>query len=336
MIGIRRRAASWTAISSVLRSVTKTASGSRSMSRTPPRLNSSLVSSASIFIRSLVGRRASLPSSFQPLSSWRREIRPDIVWKLVSRPPNQRLLTYGILQRSAHSWTTSLACFLVPTKRIVPPPEASSPVKRRAVSSSASVCRRSMMWIPSSSPWMKRRMLGFQRRVWWPKWTPASSSSFRPASGMHVLLELSCVTPRPARRDPGSLPWAGSGPLVDGGRSDLVKFDCRAGGKRAPGPPGPLALPGGGRLEPRLEVRRQRRGEVERRARARMAEGEPVGVQELAPQAVAGAAAVGRVPRERVPDRGEVGADLVRAAGLQAGLDVALARQQLEHLEMRA
>jgi hypothetical protein len=24
---------------------------------------------------------------------------------------------------------------------------------------------------------MKRRILGFQRRVWWPKWTPASKSS---------------------------------------------------------------------------------------------------------------------------------------------------------------
>src|SRR3954466_3703932 len=24
---------------------------------------------------------------------------------------------------------------------------------------------------------MKRRIFGFQRRVWWPKWTPASSSS---------------------------------------------------------------------------------------------------------------------------------------------------------------
>jgi hypothetical protein len=27
---------------------------------------------------------------------------------------------------------------------------------------------------------MKRRILGFQRRVWWPKWTPASNSSAMP------------------------------------------------------------------------------------------------------------------------------------------------------------
>ena len=93
MIGIRRRAASRTAISSVLRSVTKTASGSRSMSRTPPRLYSSLASSACMPIRSLVGSRSSLPSSRQSVSSCSREIRCEIVLKLVSRPPSQRWFT---------------------------------------------------------------------------------------------------------------------------------------------------------------------------------------------------------------------------------------------------
>src|SRR5581483_6144497 len=34
--------------------------------------------------------------------------------------------------------------------------------------------------MPSRSPKMKRRILGFQRRVWWPKCTPASSSSLIP------------------------------------------------------------------------------------------------------------------------------------------------------------
>ena len=48
------------------------------------------------------------------------------------------------------------------------------------------------------------------------------------------------------------------------------------------------------------------------------------------------AAPVGRVADQRVPDRGEVGADLVRAAGLQAGLEVGLGAEQLEHLEMGA
>ena len=32
------------------------------------------------------------------------------------------------------------------------------------------------MWIPLRSAKMNGRILGFQRRVWWPKWTPASSS----------------------------------------------------------------------------------------------------------------------------------------------------------------
>src|SRR6266542_1403697 len=32
--------------------------------------------------------------------------------------------------------------------------------------------------MPLRSPKMKRRIFGFQRRVWWPKWTPASSSCF--------------------------------------------------------------------------------------------------------------------------------------------------------------
>ena len=31
--------------------------------------------------------------------------------------------------------------------------------------------------MPPRSPKMKRRIFGFQRRVWWPKWTPASRSS---------------------------------------------------------------------------------------------------------------------------------------------------------------
>src|SRR4051794_12751410 len=37
-----------------------------------------------------------------------------------------------------------------------------------------------MMWIPPRSPKMKRRILGFQRLVWWPKCTPASKSSLIP------------------------------------------------------------------------------------------------------------------------------------------------------------
>src|SRR5213078_238378 len=34
---------------------------------------------------------------------------------------------------------------------------------------------------------MKRRILGFQRRVWWPKCTPASSSSLMPTEATVLL-----------------------------------------------------------------------------------------------------------------------------------------------------
>src|SRR5947207_12405418 len=34
------------------------------------------------------------------------------------------------------------------------------------------------MWMPLRSPKMYSFIFGFQRRVWWPKWTPASSNSF--------------------------------------------------------------------------------------------------------------------------------------------------------------
>ncbi len=32
--------------------------------------------------------------------------------------------------------------------------------------------------MPLRSPKMNRFIFGFQRRVWWPKWTPASSNCF--------------------------------------------------------------------------------------------------------------------------------------------------------------
>jgi hypothetical protein len=50
----------------------------------------------------------------------------EIVWKLVSIPPSQRWFTYGMPQRFDSSSTICCACFLVPTKRIVPPRETVS------------------------------------------------------------------------------------------------------------------------------------------------------------------------------------------------------------------
>ena len=84
------------------------------------------------------------------------------------------------------------------------------------------------------------------------------------------------------------------------------------------------------------EVVRQRRLELELLARERVPEPELGAVQELAGEAVAPGMPVARVARDRVADRGEVGADLVGAAGLQAHLDQGVRRQQLEHPEVGA
>ena len=54
-------------------------------------------------------------------SSFRRDSRLLTVLKLVSMPPSQRWLTYGIPTRVACSAMGSWACFFVPTKRMVPP-----------------------------------------------------------------------------------------------------------------------------------------------------------------------------------------------------------------------
>ena len=47
-----------------------------------------------------------------------------MVLKLVSRPPSQRLETYGMPTRSASSLIDSWHCFLVPTNSTVPPRSA--------------------------------------------------------------------------------------------------------------------------------------------------------------------------------------------------------------------
>ena len=59
-------------------------------------------------------------------------------------------------------------------------------------------------------------------------------------------------------------------------------------------------------------------------------------MQELALEAVAAGVAVAGVAGDRMADRGEVGADLVRAAGLEARLDQGVGGQRLEHREVGA
>src|SRR5262245_30887123 len=48
-----------------------------------------------------------------------------------------------------------------------------------------------MMWMPLRSVKMKGRMRGSQRRVWCPKWTPASSKSF-----IETTLAMACLAPQ--------------------------------------------------------------------------------------------------------------------------------------------
>src|SRR5205823_4317508 len=65
--------------------------------------------------------------------------------------------------------------------------------------------------MPPRSVKMKRRILGFQRRVWWPKWTPASSSSRMETTDMCVPFGWSFLLRRGAsgtgiRRTPAPPP----------------------------------------------------------------------------------------------------------------------------------
>src|SRR6266446_2014753 len=80
--------------------------------------------------------------------------------------------------RLASSATASCACFLVPTNNIVPPWAASCSTNLYASFRRVTVCCRSMIWMPLRSIKINGAILGFQRRVWCPKCTPASRSCF--------------------------------------------------------------------------------------------------------------------------------------------------------------
>src|ERR687897_188134 len=82
------------------------------------------------------------------------------------------------------------------------------------------------------------------------------------------------------------------------------------------------------------QIGRQLGGEAHLCSGDRMAKAEAGSVQELAPESVPLGVAVARVPRDRVADGREVGADLVRAAGLEADVDEGVLRKQLDDLEM--
>src|SRR5690349_4304170 len=88
------------------------------------------------------------------------------------------------------------------------------------------------------------------------------------------------------------------------------------------------------------ERRRQVLGEVglelERLTAERVLEAESGAVEKLTLEPVAAVAPVAVIAGDRVADGGEMGADLVRAAGLQPCLDQSVGRQHLQNREMRS
>src|SRR4051794_30395549 len=67
-----------------------------------------------------------------------------------------------------------------------------------------------------------------------------------------------------------------------------------------------------------------------------MGEGEPMSVQELPREPVLPLPAIGGIAGQGMSDGGEMSPDLMSAPGLQAGLEVGLGTQLLEHGEVGA
>ena len=184
--------------------------------------------------------------------------------------------------------------------------------------------------MPPRSPKMKRRILGFQRRVWWPKWTPASSSSRIETTdtGSAPFWLVSVVLRRAGRnRAHGDGTPASAGRRVEGTRTAGVY------------PIGARSDPGATALAP---ARARPRGRPEAATRRRP------------PPPVSGCANRSRCacrnwrssPRSPLTpycgspghgkvDRSEVHADLVRAPGLERDVEERVLRQGLHDLEVR-
>src|SRR5712671_5743340 len=142
--------------------------------------------------------------------------------------------------------------------------------------------------MPPRSAKMKRRIFGFQRRVWWPKWTPASSRSRMETAPV----EAGSVETGPVETDMGKLlPDSFCRRAPAEVEAHLPRGEARAPrlGRRGVGTgrgkvswvESPLvrvafsACP----LQRCGELRRERRGDVDRRLRDRMGEREARGVE---------------------------------------------------------
>ena len=149
--GIPRRLASLTAMCSFITSITKSAEGRRVRSAIEPRFFSSLARWRLICRISRLERLENVPSaiSLSMLDIFLTALR--IVGKLVSIPPGQRSITYGIFTDVAFSATISLACFLVATNKTFLPLLAIAFKASAASSIFTTVLLRSMIWIPLRS-----------------------------------------------------------------------------------------------------------------------------------------------------------------------------------------
>src|SRR5690348_7207259 len=135
--------------------------------------------------------------------------------------------------------------------------------------------------MPPRSVKMKRFIFGFQRRVWWPKWTPASSSSFMETAGMGApFFGFDCGSAGGPRVETGANARPPSTEVAPPGRRDVQRAN---GTGSAEG------------VEVRGEVRRERRRRLDPGAGDRVRERELGGVQELPRKRRVGDA-VDRVP----------------------------------------
>ena len=179
--------------------------------------------------------------------------------------------------------------------------------------------------MPPRSVKMKRFIFGFQRRVWWPKWTPASSRSRMDTTAKGLApFTVDCGASRrgaggTARRQRHPHPsWS------PGRRdSDAAQCSCGSGWRRGRArAPAARSSGSGDSTSTRSPVN----GWSKR---------EPRRVQELPLEAEVARDAVDRVAADRQLDRLEVDADLVRAAGLEPHLEQRARAEQLDHLEVR-
>ena len=177
-IGTRNRRASASALCSRLISMMIMASGLALRSRMPLRRRCRRDNSRRSIDCSCMTNSAILPSDSIASSSSMRLMERLMVFKLVIMPPSQRSQTYGWPVVSAVSLMVAWACFLVPTRSTLPPLETIPLRNSAAVSICDAVFTRSMMWMPFRASKMNSLIFGFHLRVWCPKCTPASNSSF--------------------------------------------------------------------------------------------------------------------------------------------------------------